>query len=100
VHLVQVLLPLPRDATAAPGALSDAVRELGDAFGGVTAHVRAPAKGRWTAPDGAEERDDVVVLEVEVGRVDRAWWSAFRERWETRLEQEELLVRSWKVRRL
>jgi hypothetical protein len=44
--------------------LAQTRRELADRFTGVTAYVRSPAKGLWTAPDGQIEQDDVVMVEV------------------------------------
>lgn len=52
-------------------------RELADRFPGVTAYVRSPAKGLWTAPDGQIEQDDVVMVEVVTNTFDRAWWRTY-----------------------
>ena len=63
--LIQLLLPTSGAASAdglAP--LAQTRRELADRFTGVTAYVRSPAKGLWTAPDGQIEQDDVVMVEV------------------------------------
>jgi hypothetical protein len=100
VHLVQVLLPLPADAADGAAALHDVTRELTEAFGGVTAYTRSPAKGRWLAPGGREERDDVVVLEIMVSSPSPEWWRAFRTRWEARLGQDVLVVRCWEIEAL
>jgi hypothetical protein len=54
--LIQLLLP----TTGAAGSdgmapLAETRRELVQRFKGVTAYVRSPAKGLWTAPDGHTE---------------------------------------------
>lgn len=102
MHLIQLFLPLYDDAGAPlPKAEFDAVRaELTERFGGVTAFVRAPAVGLWEDDGGRVQRDDVVLLEVMAGHIDRAWWSAWRTRLETRFRQDEVLVRATAVERL
>ena len=63
--LIQLLLPTSGAASAdALAPLAKTRRELADRFTGVTAYVRSPAKGLWTAPDGQIEQDDVVMVEV------------------------------------
>ena len=102
VHLVQILLPV-FDNTGArlDGALfGDVRRELTDAFGGVTAYVRSPAKGLWKRDDGNVERDDVVMVEVAVDALDRAWWRNYRTRLEQRFRQDTILVRAFAIETL
>ena len=55
-------------------ALGETRRELADAFDGLTAYLRSPATGLWTAPDGREEQDDVVMVEVVTKALNRRWW--------------------------
>jgi hypothetical protein len=102
MHLVQILLPLYDNNGDAFGqdVLAAARLELTERFGGVTAFVRAPAKGLWKEEDGSVARDDVVVYEVMVDDLDEAWWHEYRERLRQRLGQEELVVRALHARRL
>ena len=101
-HLVELLLPLgdaqgrrfPRDLYDATAA------ELTDRFGGLTAHLRAPAAGVWEARSGETERDDIVIYEVMVETLDPAWWSAYRRKLEARFVQDELVIRAHEIRRL
>lgn len=95
MHLVQLLLPLyDPEGERFPQARYAAVRaELTDRFGGVTAYVRAPAAGLWQE-DGEVHRDDIVIHEVMVEALDRAWWAEYRERLRREFEQEELVVRA------
>ena len=101
-HLVELLLPLyDRDGERFPRSHFDAVvEELTQRFGGLTAHVRAPAKGLWEEPSGRTLRDDIVIYEVMVDALDAAWWSQYRRRLEERFSQDELVVRAQEIRRL
>lgn len=106
MHLVHLLLPLyAQDGGRLPQAVFAAVRqELVDRFGGLTAYSRAPARGLWADDDdGAGERlehDDIVVYEVMVERLDRAWWKAYREELTRRFAQKELVIRAQRIERL
>ena len=66
-------------------------------FGGITAHVQAPAKGLWR--DGSKtHKDDLVIFEVMLRKVDRKWWSHYRHLLQKRFRQKELLVRVQEVK--
>ena len=63
--LIQLLLPTGGAADGDGLALlAETRRELADRVNGLTAYLRSPAKGWWTAPDGHTEQDDVVMVEV------------------------------------
>ena len=96
MHVIEILLPLrDNEGTPFPRASLDRVRhELTERFGGVTAHLRAPAAGAWKDDEGAVERDDVVIVEVMADELDRAWWSAYRRDLESRFRQDEILIRA------
>ena len=71
--LIQLLLPTSGAASAdGPAPLAETRRELAEPFNGLTAYLRSPAKGSWTAPDGHTEQDDVVMVEVVTEGFDRA----------------------------
>jgi hypothetical protein len=96
--LIQLLLPTSfsdgderQDATA---ALAETRRELAQVFEGVTAYVRSPAKGLWTAPDGHAEQDDVVMVEVVAGDFDRRWWTSYEARLAGRFRQDTIHIRA------
>lgn len=97
-----MLLPLYDNSGRAfpPSHYTSISGELAERFGGLTAYTRAPAKGLWTEGDGSATRDDIVVYEVMVDAVDRAWWKAFRDRLEHRFAQEELVIRAMAIERL
>jgi hypothetical protein len=102
MHLVELLLPLrDNDGKPFPREMLDGVRHaLTERFGGVTAHLRAPAAGAWKDDDGDVERDDVVIVEVVDEDLDRAWWAGYRRTLESRFRQDVILIRATPVERL
>jgi hypothetical protein len=74
--------------------LAETRRELADKFSGVTACVRSPAKGLWTAPDGHTEADDVVMVEVVTETFDRGWWRTYAATLAQRFQQKTIHVRA------
>lgn len=68
--------------------------ELTERFGGLTAHLRAPARGLWKTPDGEVARDDIVIFEVMADALDPEWWRAYRERLEARFRQDTIVIRA------
>lgn len=74
--------------------------ELTERFGGVTAYIRSPARGRWQDAGGETQSDDIVILEVMTAAVDDRWWRELRERLERDLEQDEVLIRAHAIRQL
>ena len=99
MRLVQILLPLyDNQRQPFPKAFFDRVREgLTKQFGGVTAFVRSPAVGVWENESGAVCRDDIVLFEVMVDGVDRAWWETYRRMLEQQFNQDAILIRATEV---
>jgi hypothetical protein len=95
--LIQLLLP-SGPADLAP--LAETRSELEDRFNGLTAYVRSPAKGSWTAPDGRTEQDDVVMVEVVTDTFDRAWWRVYVAGLAQRFGQESIHLRALPVEML
>ena len=99
--LIQLLLPttIPAGASCADAtvALGETRRELADKFDGLTAYLRSPAKGIWTAPDGHTAEDEVVMVEVVTDRFDRAWWGTYAATLAHRFRQETVHVRAMPV---
>ena len=102
MYLVQLLLPArSNQGREHPRTLYDRLAgQLTERFGGVTAYTRAPATGLWERDTGERVRDQVVVYEVMVEEVDRAWWANLRARLEADFAQEELVVRAQEMERL
>ena len=99
--LVQLLLPtsgVPGDDSLAP--LAQTRKELAQRFNGLTAYVRSPAKGWWTAPDGHTEQDDIVMVEVVTDAFDRRWWRAYAATLAERFGQDSIHVRAMGVEML
>jgi len=96
MHLIQLFVPLrDNEGAAFPSAMFSAVRaELAEAFGGVTAYQRAPATGLWEDEDDEVRRDDLVLFEVMVEALDRAWWKRYGADVARRFRQDEILVRA------
>ena len=98
VVLIQLLLPTAGNGSdRAMTAIAQTRRELVEKFKGVTAYVRSPAKGLWTAPDGHTEADDVVMVEVVTDTFDRAWWRTYSARLAQRFAQDTIHVRALPV---
>jgi len=95
--LIQLLLPTGASGDPTLTALAETRRELVDRFKGVTAYVRSPAKGLWTAPDGHTEADDVVMVEVVTDTFDRAWWRTYSATLAQRFAQDTIHVRALPV---
>ena len=102
MYLVQLLLPLYDNQGQPFGAdlFADVRNGLTERFGGVTAYARAPARGTWKEYDGTVVRDEIVIYEVMVETLDRAWWSQFRETLRQRFAQDDLVVRALHMERL
>jgi hypothetical protein len=96
VHLVQILLPVyGNDGEELLQEAYERVRDdLVRRFGGLTAFTQAPAEGLWTPGDDQTHRDDIVLIEVMVDELDRAWWAAYREKLQMDLKQHSLVIRA------
>jgi hypothetical protein len=96
MYLVQLLLPLHDNTRRLfPREWFDEVRrDMTERFGGVTAHVRAPAEGAWQDAQGKVLSDEVVMVEVMCDELDRDFWSAYRQGLAQRFAQEEVVVRA------
>ena len=96
--LIQLLLPTTGPAPIdTVKLLTETGRELAARFKGVTAYVRSPAKGLWTAPDGRTEADDVVMVEVVTDTFDREWWRTYAKVLARRFSQDTIHLRSLAV---
>ena len=62
-------------------------------FGGLTAYTRAPAEGVWESGTTLK-RDDIVVVEVMVDSLDRAWWGAYRRDLKRLFRQDQIVLRA------
>ena len=102
-YLVEIFLPLfDRKGTRLPARLYQAVRgDLVKQFGGMTAHLRAPALGLWKPRGRAQaERDVLIIYEVMTPRLKRKWWSTYRAQLEVQFRQQELVIRAHEIRTL
>jgi 2-hydroxychromene-2-carboxylate isomerase len=101
MYLIQILLPLhDNEKQPFPAAHFNTVRtELTRRFGGVTAFVRAPAKGLWEEDDELN-RDDVVMFEIIAESLGKEWWRDYRIQLQQLFKQKEVLIWATKVEKL
>jgi hypothetical protein len=92
--LIQLLLPVTVNGSQATTQLTQTRLELAERFKGLTAYVRSPAKGVWTAPDGHMEQDDVVMVEVVTATFERDWWRHYAATLAERFSQDAIHVRA------
>ena len=69
-------------------------------FGGLTAFSQSPAEGLWTKDDQRTKRDEIIMLEVMVGDLDRAWWAGYRKQLQIRLKQDSIMIRALPIEQL
>ncbi len=98
MQLVEIFLPVYDNRGRRFAAkLYKAEREsLVERFGGMTAHSQSPAKGLWK-DKGRTKKDELIIFEVMVKRLDRRWWKLYRRELEKTFKQKELIVRSHPV---
>jgi hypothetical protein len=101
MNLIQILLPVAgNDEKAFPQEMFFDLRdELTDRFGGRTVFAQGAAESFWKGKDGTD-RDRIVIFEVMADDIDEPWWRFPRERLQRKFRQEELVVRTQKLRRL
>jgi hypothetical protein len=98
MHLIQILLPT-RDNQNEPFGkeLFNEVRlDLANHFGGVTAYLRAPATGLWEA-DGELVKDEIVIFEVMVDRLEREFWRLYRLELQEMFKQDVIVMRAQRI---
>jgi hypothetical protein len=99
MQLVQILLPLYDNSGQHFGEelYTQVRRELTERFGGLTAFTSAPAQGLWTS-EGKTHRDDIVVFEVMVAKLDPQWWGQYRQTLERMFRQDTIVIRAQPVK--
>jgi hypothetical protein len=102
MHLIQILLPLfDNEGAPIPQLQFRRVsQELADRFGGLTAFTRAPAEGQWRDDSAGITHDEIVILEVMAGELDRPWWANYRQELERRFRQDEIVIRAQDIEQL
>ena len=102
MHLIQLLLPLyDNEGQRLPSELFVTVRkELTEQFRGLTVYSRSPAEGLWQDGERQTTRDEVVLFEIMVDRLDQGWWSAYRKELEERFAQDEIVIRAQPTQKL
>lgn len=98
MHLVQLLLPLYNNSGIQfeQKLYTDVRNELVDRFGGITAYTRAPVHGLWQESEQIV-RDDLIIYEIMVEKLEEEWWRGYREILENRFQQQSLVVRAHQI---
>ena len=98
MYLVQLLLPLYNNSGVRfePALFNDVRSELVERFGGITAFSRAPAQGLWHDSEQVI-RDDLIIYEVMVEKLDQGWWRNYRGQLEGRFQQQSLIIRAQRI---
>lgn len=93
MYLIQLLLPLhDNEKRPIPVEHFNTLRtDLTRRFGGVTAFVRAPAKGLWE-DDEEINGDDVVMFEIIAENFAKDWWREYRTKLQHVFKQKEVLI--------
>ena len=101
MFVVEVFLPLCDDDGWGIGnaKVIEVRRQLFDKFGGLTVKPRSPSQG-YIREGKSPAKDDLVVLEVTVPELDRAWWDAFKADLEQQFRQREIQIRASELARL
>lgn len=96
MHLVQLLLPVydNEGRRISDDTFAKVRRELTAEFGGVTAYLRSPATGLWQRESGEVDRDEMVMFETMVDRLDLEWWKRYRRELEGRFSQDVIVARA------
>ena len=98
MHLVQLLLPLYNNSGIQfeQKLYTEVRNELVDRFGGITAYTRAPVHGLWQESEQIV-RDDLIIYEIMVEKLEEEWWRGYREILENRFQQQSLVVRAHQI---
>lgn len=97
MKLVQLFLPAfyPDKEPASLRQLLELRNELADKFGGITTYTRSPAQGLWKETEEKTVKDDIIIYEVLVERMDLFWWRTLKQRLEAEFRQDEIMIRFW-----
>jgi hypothetical protein len=98
MQIVQILLPLTdNQGKRFPSKLYHDIKdELTARFKGLTVYSRAPAEGIWKPRKGTR-RDEIVVYEVMVSKLQLKWWQKYRAHLEKLFRQESIVIRAQKT---
>jgi hypothetical protein len=98
MHLIQILLPLADNNGKTFGRefFHEVRNDLAEHFGGVTTYMRAPATGLWEE-NGEKVKDDVVIFEVMVDRLEREFWRLYRLELQQMFRQDVIVIRAQKI---
>lgn len=97
MHLIQIFVPqFIKKKRISKKILEALAFELSQSFGGATAYLRSPALGLWKKRTKLD-REQILVFEVMVTRLQRREWAKRRLAWQKMFRQEKLLIRSLEI---
>lgn len=98
MYLIQILLPLrDNEGVVFDKAKFDEVgNDLAEHFGGVTTYMRSPATGVWKE-DGEDVKDQIVIFEVMVDRLEREFWRLYRLELQQTFRQDVIVMRAQRI---
>lgn len=98
MYLIQILLPThDNEGEKFEHRNFEEVRSgLADHFGGVTTYMRSPATGLWER-EGQKVRDDLVIFEVMVERLEREYWRLYRLELQEMFRQDVIVMRAQRI---
>jgi hypothetical protein len=99
MHLVQLLFLLysVQAFHSNRKRFAEVRNELVDRFGGITAYTTC--SGDWTmARKRADFRDDLIIYEIIVEKLEEDWWRQYRALVENRFQQKSIVVRTREIR--
>ncbi|WP_407429657.1 hypothetical protein [Arcticibacter sp.] len=102
MHLIELFLPL-YDSGGHPfpeKIFSDLKDELTNAFGGLTIHSKAPATGLWKPENDKPVKDTIIIYEIMTEHLDEEYWQKRKKQLQDDLQQDEIMIRSTRIRLL
>ncbi|PIQ21276.1 MAG: hypothetical protein COW65_10010 [Cytophagales bacterium CG18_big_fil_WC_8_21_14_2_50_42_9] len=99
MQLIQIFLPLIEKETKdfARNLYTEIRKELMENFGGITTYTRSPATGLWKEESDKTVKDKIIIYEVMAEDLNRDWWKQYKQNLEEQFQQDEIIIRTWKI---
>jgi len=99
MQLIQILLPIiEKENEDFPWHLyADIRNELTEKFGGITTYTHSPATGLWKEAANKTVKDEIIIYEIMASDIDRGWWKSYKQMLEKKIQQDEIIIRSWAI---
>jgi len=99
MQLIQIFLPIVEKENKDFNfqLYTDIRTELTNKFGGITTYTRSPATGLWKEEADKTVKDAIIIYEVMAQDLDKDWWQNYKQMMEKEFQQEEIIIRTWKI---